>query len=80
MNGKCMCVKNQSKNGECMHMKCKSIVTVEWNNLVGIKFISTIWWPLCANVFSIFIIIMNKFFYNFCCYTVDEGVYMNDFF
>jgi hypothetical protein len=42
MNGRVKCVNNQDKNGEFMHMKCKYVVRVKWNNLVGIKFISTI--------------------------------------
>jgi len=32
------CVDNQSKNSECMHVKCKSIVIIAWNNFGGIKF------------------------------------------
>jgi hypothetical protein len=40
-NGRVKCVKNQGKNGECMHMKCKFVVTVQWNNFARIKFTST---------------------------------------
>ncbi len=36
------CVENLSKNNECMHVKCKFVVIVAWNNFVGIKFTSTI--------------------------------------
>jgi hypothetical protein len=38
MNGSVKCVDNQGKNNECMHVKCKSIVTLVWNNSIGIKF------------------------------------------
>jgi hypothetical protein len=41
MNGKVKCVKNQGRNGECMHMKCKFVVAIEWNNLARIKFTFT---------------------------------------
>jgi hypothetical protein len=41
MNGIMKYVKNKDRNGECMHMKCKYIVTVEWNNLAKNKFS---WW------------------------------------
>jgi hypothetical protein len=40
-NGKVKCAKNLSKNHECMHVKCKFLVIVLWNNFVGIKFTST---------------------------------------
>jgi hypothetical protein len=30
-------LKNKSKNNECMHVKCKFIVIVVWNNSTGIK-------------------------------------------
>ncbi len=43
MNGIMKYVKNKDRNGECMHMKCKYIVTVEWNNLAKNKFSFTIW-------------------------------------
>jgi hypothetical protein len=32
------CVQKQGKNIECIHMKCKYVVIVAWNNFVGIKF------------------------------------------
>jgi hypothetical protein len=38
MNGNVMCVENQSVDSECMHVKCKFVVIVAWNNYVGIKF------------------------------------------
>lgn len=40
MNGKIKCAKNLGKNHECMHVKCKYLVTVLWNNFVGIEFTS----------------------------------------
>jgi hypothetical protein len=41
MNGRIKCVQNQGKNSECMHVKCKYVVIVTWNNSIGIKFTST---------------------------------------
>jgi hypothetical protein len=38
MNNNVKWVDNQSKNSECTHVKCKSIVIVMWNNSGGIKF------------------------------------------
>ncbi len=38
MNGNVKCVENQGRNIECMHMKCKPIVTIVWNNFTRIKF------------------------------------------
>jgi hypothetical protein len=38
MNGNVKCVKNEGRNNECMHVKCKYIATIVWNNSVGIKF------------------------------------------
>jgi hypothetical protein len=38
MNGNVKCVENQGINIECMHVKCKSIIIVVWNNFAGIKF------------------------------------------
>ncbi len=38
MNGNVKGVENQSKNTKCMHVKCKSIVTVMWNNSTRIEF------------------------------------------
>jgi hypothetical protein len=43
MNGKVKCVENPSKNSECMHVKCKFVVTIVWNNYVGINFTPTIY-------------------------------------
>jgi hypothetical protein len=37
MNGSVKCVDNQGKNTECMHVKCKSIITILWNNSIGIN-------------------------------------------
>jgi hypothetical protein len=33
MNGKVKCVENQDRNIECMHVQCKSIVTIVLNIL-----------------------------------------------
>jgi hypothetical protein len=38
MNGSVKCVENWGKNNECMHVKCKYVVTTVWNNSIGIKF------------------------------------------
>jgi hypothetical protein len=38
MNGSVKCVENQGINTKCMNVKCKSIVTIVWNNFIGIKF------------------------------------------
>jgi hypothetical protein len=38
MNGGVKYVENQGRNIEFMHLKSKSIITVIWNNSVGIKF------------------------------------------
>jgi hypothetical protein len=38
MNGNVKCVEKPNKNSECVHVKCKFIVTVMRNNFVGIKF------------------------------------------
>jgi hypothetical protein len=36
-----LCVEKHSTNIECMHVKCKFVVIVVWNNFEGIKFMST---------------------------------------
>jgi hypothetical protein len=77
MDGKIKRVENPSRNSECMHVKWKFVVTVLWNNYVGINFTSTIWWPSCGDFFLI--TVRSKFFYNFCHYTIDERVQMSDF-
>jgi hypothetical protein len=41
MNGKVKCVDNPRRNSECMHVKCKFVVIVVWNNYVWIKFTFT---------------------------------------
>jgi hypothetical protein len=41
MNGKVKCVENQGINNECMHVKCKFVIIVFWNNFARIKFTST---------------------------------------
>jgi hypothetical protein len=38
MNCNVKCVENQGKNSECMHVKCKCVVTITWNNYARIKF------------------------------------------
>jgi hypothetical protein len=38
---------------------------------------STIWWPSCGEFFSIFYS-NEKVFYDFCWFTVDERVQMNN--
>jgi hypothetical protein len=38
MNGNVKCVENQGRNNECMHVKCKYVVTIVWNNYERIKF------------------------------------------
>jgi hypothetical protein len=42
MNGRIKCVENLGRNNECMHVKCKFVIKVMWNNFVGINFIFTI--------------------------------------
>jgi hypothetical protein len=41
MNGSVKCVENQGKNSECMHVKCKFVVIIAWNNFAGIYFTFT---------------------------------------
>ncbi len=51
-----------------------------WNNFVGIKFIFTIWRPSYGDFFFlVFIIVMSRFFYKLCYYTINERVQMNGF-
>jgi hypothetical protein len=38
MNGSVMGVEKQNINNECMHVKCKFVVIVVWNNYARIKF------------------------------------------
>jgi hypothetical protein len=38
MNGNIKGVENESKNSGFMHVKCKYVVTVMWNNSSRIKF------------------------------------------
>jgi hypothetical protein len=38
MNGYVKCVENCGRNSGCMHVKCKYVVIVMWNNFAGIKF------------------------------------------
>ncbi len=38
MNGNVKCVENPTKNNECMHVMCKFVVIVKWNNFAGSKF------------------------------------------
>jgi hypothetical protein len=78
MNGSVKCVENQRKNSECMHVKCKFVVIVMWDNYLGIIFhfyhLATILWGF----FSVFLNNNEKFFYNFYCYIVDENVQMRN--
>jgi hypothetical protein len=37
MNGSVKCVEKHGKDIECMHVKCKYVVTVVWNNFAKIK-------------------------------------------
>jgi hypothetical protein len=57
MNGNVKCVENQGKKSECMHVKCNFVVTVMWNNFVGIKFhfyhLVTILWGICFYFFIV---------------------------
>jgi hypothetical protein len=38
MNGNAMGIEKQNKIDECMHVKCKFVVIVVWNNSTRIKF------------------------------------------
>ncbi len=38
MNGSVKCFEKPSTNSECMHVKCKYIITIMWSNFVGFKF------------------------------------------
>jgi hypothetical protein len=73
MNGNLKCVENQGKNSECMHVKCKYVVIVIWNNSARIKFhfyhLVTILWGIIIIIIIIIIIYDNdKVFYKFCCW------------
>jgi hypothetical protein len=65
MNGNVMCVEKRSKNNECMHVKCKYVVTLMWNNYAEIKFhfchLVTILW----GIFNVFSFSIRKIFHNF---------------
>ncbi len=41
LNDKVKCVENQGKNSECMHVKCKYVVTIVLNILQESNFTST---------------------------------------
>jgi fatty acid desaturase len=43
MNGRIKCAKNLSRNRECMHVKCKFVVTMLWNNFVEVNSLLPIW-------------------------------------
>jgi hypothetical protein len=69
MNGNVECVDKQGRNSECMHVKCKFVVTIMWNNFVGIKFhfyhFATILWGIffyffavMKRIFTIFVVIL----------------------
>jgi hypothetical protein len=78
MNGSVKCVENQGRKIECMHVKCKYVITIVWNNSTGIKFhlyhLATILW----GNFSICFYNNEKVSYNFCGYTIDESVQMSN--
>ncbi len=38
MDGNVKCVENQCRNSGCLHVKCKYVVTIVWNNYAIIKF------------------------------------------
>jgi hypothetical protein len=38
MNGNVKGVEKQSRNRKCMHVMCKFVIIVVWNNYAGIKF------------------------------------------
>jgi hypothetical protein len=38
MNGSVKCVEKQGINSECMHVRCKYVIIVMWNNFARIKF------------------------------------------
>jgi hypothetical protein len=38
MNGSVKCVEKQNRNSECMHVKCKYVITVVWNISTRFKF------------------------------------------
>jgi len=59
-------------------VKCKYVVTIEWNNSIGIKFhfyhLATMLWGM----FFYFFYNNEKVFYNFCCYIIVESVHMSN--
>jgi hypothetical protein len=60
----------------CMHVKCKFVDTIKWNNFARIKFhfyhLATI-----LRGFFLFLYINEKVFYNFNYYIIDENVQMS---
>ncbi len=81
MYGSVKCVENQGRNIECMHVKCKSIVIIMWNNYIGIKFhfyhLTTILW---GNFFCFFLPFnKEKVFYKFICCIAEENIQMSGF-
>jgi len=73
MNGNVKCVEKQGINNECMHVKCKYVVIILWNNSAGIKFhfynLTILW----GNFFCFFYI-NERVCNNLCCYIIDENV------
>jgi hypothetical protein len=65
MNGRVKCVENQGITSDCMHVKCKSVVTIEWNIFAGIKFhfchLATILWGF----FNFYFVVIGRFSSNF---------------
>jgi hypothetical protein len=67
MNDSVKCVEKQSKNNECMHVKCKFVIIVVWNNSARIKFHVFYLATMFGKFFSIFSFSNGKVFYKFCC-------------
>jgi hypothetical protein len=74
MNGSVKCVENYGRINGYMHVKCKFVVIVVWNNFVRIKFhfyhLAAILW----GIFLGFFYNNENFFYNLYCYNIDESV------
>jgi hypothetical protein len=73
MNGNVKCVDKPSRNNECMHVKCKCVVIVMWNNSTRFKFyfyhlVTILWGKKIVFFYS------NEEVFNIYCYTIDESV------
>jgi hypothetical protein len=52
-----------------MHVMCKFVVIVVWNNFAGIKFHFYHWRPSCGEFFFLFFLsIMGRLYTNFVAY------------